>query len=207
MAHPIPASPRRVAPEIVLDGAIEAGVLEEKRARSPRADVAGTVQSEGLAHSAVQKPSPALCTAHPAALETTPTVNARPTEINHVFRGPWPTEWLIVSFMDKASTNRMTDWVDAVMARVGFPVMDMIAESDASPLSESWASTQPRTLEWDYEGAFESVADRMRLDEVHCYSGIGRLPGHTPQLARLYILLARRKTFAWKITLSFETGV
>ncbi len=82
------------------------------------------------------------------------------------------------------------------MSITGFPVI-ALTQPGAPP---------PALLKWQYEGAFPALAKRLGADEAHLYSGLARLPGTPPELARLYMLLARRDTQAWKVTLSFASA-
>lgn len=133
----------------------------------------------------------------PKHWSTTPKLNPLSLEVEHIFRGSWPTEWLIVSFMDKASTGgRMTDWVDGLLAVTGFPILAMTSSS----------GPQPKLLQWYHEGSFDLITKKLDVDETHCFSGVAQLPTEPLHLARIYILLARRGTFAWKVTLSIETA-
>ena len=135
----------------------------------------------------------------PKRWSTTPQLSQTTMEAQHIFRGPWPTELLIVSFMDKASPGgKMADWVEGILAVTGFPVLEMIPEAGSQP--------RPTLIEWVYEGALRPIAEKLDADEAHCYTGIAQLPGKPPRLSRLYILLVRRATFAWKVTLAFETA-
>lgn len=127
---------------------------------------------------------------------TVPQVNESPVQVEHVFQGVYPSEWLVVSFMDKADpAANLRNWAEAVVNLTGFPITSM-----------SQAAQPPKLLEWQYEGACAPLAERLGVDEVHLYRGLGMLPGRPPELARFYILLARRGTLAWKIGLSFMSA-
>jgi hypothetical protein len=133
----------------------------------------------------------------PVRFSVEPEVRPLGKETEHVFRGPWPTERLIVSFMEKATGGKMANWVDAVAALTGFPILDLLPAGNEKP---------PELLEWRYEGAIPSFAERAKLDEAHGYQGLARLQTEPRRIARLYLLLARRGTFAWKVTLTFESA-
>lgn len=127
---------------------------------------------------------------------TTPQVNETPMGVEYIFQGVYPSEWLVVSFMPKADpAANLRNWVDAVTNITGFPI---------GPMSQ--ASPAPKLLEWQYEGTCAPLADRLAVDETHLYRGLGMLPGRPPELARFYILLARRGALAWKISLSFMSA-
>jgi hypothetical protein len=113
----------------------------------------------------------------------------------HVYRGPWPSEWLIVSLMDKASGGGMNQWVDAIVATAEFPVLEMLDGED-----------KPTLLEWRHRDDLGEYTKAHGLDDAHAYCGLAMLPGADRHVARIYILLARRATLAWKITLAFESA-
>lgn len=125
-----------------------------------------------------------------------PQVSQTPMEVEHVFRGAHPAECLVVSFMDKADpAANLRNWVEAIVGIAGFPVLTL-----------SQAGRTPKLLQWQYAGSSAPLADRLEVDEAHTYQGVGMLPGRPPELARVYILLARRATLAWKVALSFMTA-
>jgi hypothetical protein len=128
--------------------------------------------------------------------DDTPQVNETPMEMEHIFRGVYPSECLSVSFMDKADpAANLRNWVEAIVSITGFPILPMLQASGA-----------PKLLEWQYAGSCAPLAERLGVDETHVYQGVGLLPGRPPELARVYILLARRGTLAWKVALSFMTA-
>ena len=58
-----------------------------------------------------------------------PTINSTPKEVEHIYRGSSPAEWLIVSVMEHVnSTNNMKLWVDAIINFIGFPVLSMLKD-------------------------------------------------------------------------------
>jgi len=125
----------------------------------------------------------------------TPQVRGTAREIDHIYNGTRKAEWLIISFMEKATaTSDMTNWVETLIAMSGFPVL-----LDQDPL--------PELRSWNYLGKLPGLAKKLEADEAHCYVGLVNYPeeGRTV-LGRLYIVMARRKSFAWKVALSFETA-
>jgi hypothetical protein len=87
-----------------------------------------------------------------------PNITATSTELQHVFHGSSPATLLSVRFMDKAvPSHNMRLWVEVPQAVTGFPVVELVSGGEA-----------PRLLDWEYEGEFQVVADRLGLDEVHC---------------------------------------
>jgi hypothetical protein len=131
----------------------------------------------------------------PKRWAVTPHVRGTAREIEHLYIGTRKAEWLIISFMEKATaTSNMTDWVEACIAMSGFPV---ILEQDPLPALRSW----------NYLGKLPGFAKKLGADEAHAYTGLANYPEDSGTvLGRLYIVMARRKSFAWKIALSFETA-
>ena len=126
-----------------------------------------------------------------------PAVTARGHELQHVFAGGSPATLLSVRFMDNAVPgHNMRLWVETTQLLTGFPVMELTG-----------SGPPPALLDWRYEGEFIVVADRLGLDEVHCWSGVARLQDASPPLRRLYVAACRKDTFAWLITLVLETAV
>ena len=126
----------------------------------------------------------------------TPQVNRLPTHVEHIFRGVYPSESLMVSFMENAEPAAdLRNWIEAIMGLAGFPLVAMVpANNDEG---------RPELLEWQYQGSPAALAERLEVDEIQLYQGLGKLTTRPPELARLYVLLARRETWAWNISLSF----
>lgn len=125
--------------------------------------------------------------------QTRPTVNQTPMEIEHIFRGSNALEQLTVSFMSQANPEHpLRNWLEGMLLLTGFPLLSM--QPDGQP--------PPQLLDWQYQGNCPPYAERLAVDEVHLYQGLAQLPDSSSELARLYILLARRGNFAWKIGLS-----
>ena len=132
----------------------------------------------------------------PQRWNVNPTMQSTGPETMHIYRGPWPSELLIVSLMDKASPGGdMRNWVEMIMATVGFPILEMTEPGST-----------PKLLEWRDLGKLEPYAATHGLDEVRAYTGFAVLPGAERHMARLYILLARRGTLAWKVTVGLESA-
>ena len=133
----------------------------------------------------------------PEGWTTTAAVNQLPMEVEHIYRGPSPAEWLIVCAMDQADPeSNMKNWVEVVVAMSGFPSLTISTALDP----------RPELSEWRYEGSSQALARKLDVDEVHLYCGLAKLPGQFARLARIYILMARRAGFGWKLILSFESG-
>lgn len=131
----------------------------------------------------------------PKRWKSEPEVRGTSREVEHVYAGPRDTEWLIVTFMDKAEdTGDMKNWVEAFVAMTGFPVLLKL-----DPL--------PQLVRWEYVGSLSGLEKTLRVDEAHAYCGLAKYTEEgRPVLGRIYIVMARRKTFAWKLALSIETA-
>ena len=141
----------------------------------------------------------------PTAYSDNPEIFSTQKETMHMFFGKYRhAEALIVSFMDKAIPGHdMKLWVEGNMALTGFPIVELHRE---------YKNYVPELQQWVYEGCFPDFAASLNLDEVHAYSGYAIMPSPPEQDlsalgARIYILLARKETLAWKITLTFTTSV
>lgn len=97
--------------------------------------------------------------------------------------------------MDKADdTSDMTTWVEAFRAMTGFPVLLKL-------------DPMPQLARWTYLGKLSGLAKMLRADEAHAYTGLAKYTeAGSTVLGRIYIVMARRKTFAWKLALSIETA-
>ena len=126
---------------------------------------------------------------------STAQVRGTAREIEHIYYGTRKAEWLIISFMEKATaTSDMTNWVETLIAMSGFPVL---LEQDPLPALRSW----------NYLGKLPGLAKKLEADEAHAYTGLANYSEDSRTvLGRLYLVMARRKSFAWKIALSFETA-
>lgn len=126
-----------------------------------------------------------------------PEVDKTPLQVEHVYRGVYATEWLTVAFMEQADpAGNIRNWIDATVSIAGFPIPAMQRASDPPP----------ELLNWQYVGDYPAMSKRLGVDETHLYHGVAKLPGRPPALARIYTLLARRGTLAWKVSLSFESA-
>jgi len=95
---------------------------------------------------------------------------------------------------EATATSDMTNWVEALIAMSGFPVL-----LGQDPL--------PELRSWNYLGKLPGLAKKLEADEAHAYTGLANYSENSRTvLGRLYIVMARRKSFAWKIALSFETA-
>ena len=133
----------------------------------------------------------------PQGWDTKPLVSQTNMEREHIYRGAYSPELLAVSFMDNADpAANMRNWVEAAVAMTGLP-----------PLPIVWSGDQaPRVLGWQYHGADVPLTERLGLNETHAYSGVVTRSGKPADLARIYVLLARRGTWAWKVSLSLMSA-
>ncbi len=128
---------------------------------------------------------------------TTPQASETPWVHEHLYRGPAPAELLDIQFMGKADpAASLRNWVEATMQLLGLPLESLVVPP----------GPPPRLLEWQYGGHSRALLERLAADEMHLYQGLAALPGEARELARLYVLLIRRQTHAWKIGLSFSSA-
>lgn len=127
---------------------------------------------------------------------TEPVISAAGPVVTHVYRGGYASEWLRLSHLTGAEPDTpLENWVDGLLAVAGLPV-----EPGLYP-------GQPELLAWHNEGHPATVAARLAVDEVALYQGVlGLWQAQPPEMARLYILLARRERRAWNVALSFMTA-
>ena len=131
----------------------------------------------------------------PRRWNAVPQIVETPLDVTHIFTGDWAEERLQVSFMTAADpTHHLDNWVEAPLRLTGFPI----------PAAS--AADQPQLLEWSALSAPAALLEHLQIDEVHLYQGLGVSPIDPSRLSRLYFLLARRGTLAWKVGLSFMTA-
>lgn len=114
-------------------------------------------------------------------------------DIEHRYAGRTADEWLIINMMPKADPKAdIKHWVDAFIKTLGFPIVGLSRHTDYTPV----------LLDWQIFNVPNSLVTRLGVDEVHLFEGVGRIP----DLMRIYILLARRGTVAWKVTLTLASA-
>lgn len=119
-----------------------------------------------------------------------PALTQLPMMAAGVCRGPSEKDWLVISFMANAVPgHNMLSWVEAPLSMIGFP--------------EPAVQPTPELLWWDKETATRDYQLSLGADEVHAFTGLARF---SSGVARLYVLLARRQRFAWKVLLSFASA-
>lgn len=118
----------------------------------------------------------------------TPQVNETPLDIEHRYAGRTPDEWLIINKMPAADPHAdMTNWVNAFVQTTGFPIIGINTTPD----------TQPELLAWDTWATSDATRQHYDVDEIHLLEGVGQIP----ELVRMFFVLARRDTVAWKVAL------
>ncbi len=128
---------------------------------------------------------------------SSPTVESTGIETIHMYRGPNITNNFIVSVWDNSPTNgRMCDWVDGAFALINSP----------DPFLFAGGKDKPGFMEWNYLGSFSEISNQLKVDEAHVYEGVARIVDKYPLLSRIYLLLARKGNFAWKVILSIESA-
>jgi hypothetical protein len=138
--------------------------------------------------------NPALCYSLPlpAGWARASQTEETPLYSEDIYRGGYAAELAVISYMPQANpAHNIRNWVEGILVLTGFPVPALVTDE------------LPRLLEWGYEGTWPALAEHLGVDECHTYQGLAHLPGTESEVARFYILLARRGQQAWKVTLSF----
>ncbi len=129
-----------------------------------------------------------------------PLVNGTELEVWHVYWGSTSqdAEWLYISFMENASEgDQLHKWVDFSM---------LLCDSPITQIHDDEARA-PKRRTWDFLGRLPSLEAKMKADEAYGWMGTSTYQRDFVMLGRMYVILVRRKTFAWKIVLSFMTAV
>jgi len=125
---------------------------------------------------------------------TVPIIESSPMQEEHIYRGSFTTQWLILTHMRNAVPgHNMDNWVQFSLALFGFPAMQMAAQ----------VSPKPDLITWRYEGSIEPYRAKLRLDEMHAYIGSAKINHDS---ARLYLVMMRRDHLAWKLFLSIDSN-
>jgi hypothetical protein len=120
-------------------------------------------------------------------------------ETEHIYWGSssQDADWIVVSFMENVDENNtMKKWVDVPM---------MLARCPITPIHDG-QDRGPNIQTWNYLGSEPAFKDKMKADETHCFMGTATYKRSFTMLSRIYIVLVRRKRFAWKISLSFMSA-
>jgi len=127
----------------------------------------------------------------PADWAEAPQVRTTKLETEHQYTGRTPGENLFINLMPNADPQAdITNWANAIIRIMGFPVVAMVGDP------------RPELLRWDAVPAPSTLAEQWNVDELHLFEGMAKMPG----LIRIYMLLARRATTAWKITLTLDSA-
>ncbi|MDQ7025021.1 MAG: hypothetical protein Q9P01_01435 [Anaerolineae bacterium] len=117
-----------------------------------------------------------------------------PMDVEHQYSGRNAAERLIINMMaDADPESDMTNWVTAIMKLVGFPILALGLNHE----------NPPHLLEWQAVAVSDALLGQYAVDELHLFEGLARIP----DLTRLYMLLARRDSIAWKITLTLNSAL
>lgn len=132
----------------------------------------------------------------PERYERGPLRARTPVDDEDQYLGPEPGEWLSIRCMPRADPGReIGDWVEAFLRLIGVPTL----VPDQVPA---------RLVEWRPAASCPALAHRLGVDETRLYTGLARLDvaGGPPCFARLYGVLARRGTWAWKVDLALASA-
>jgi hypothetical protein len=65
----------------------------------------------------------------------------------------------------------------------------------------------PKLLDRRYLGRLAGLAEKLRAEEARAYIGSAEFPSQYRMMARLYLVMARRENFCWKLELSFQSAI
>jgi len=124
---------------------------------------------------------------------TTPQQYQTPLDSEHRYAGRTPDEWLIINKMREADPNgNITNWVNAFIQTTGFPIIGINTTS----------GYKPQLLSWESWATSEATRQHYDVDEIHLFEGVGQIP----EWVRIFVILARRDTVAWKVALVIPTA-
>lgn len=122
-----------------------------------------------------------------------PEVLPSSMQIDHVYRGTASSDWLVVSFMSSAVPgHNMLNWLEAPIRMLGFPSIQI--SEKANPV--------PNLLAWNYEGSSAAYVKNLGVEEMHGFTGLARFG---QSVARLYVLMFRKRNLAWMFFLSLHS--
>ncbi|PYH62046.1 toll/interleukin-1 receptor domain-containing protein [Aspergillus niger CBS 101883] len=126
------------------------------------------------------------------------TVRGTSRSIEHIYHGTpgIDAERLMIEFLEDLNEHGdITKAVTVYMALIGMPVLyDLVAQPTLLPGT------------WQYMGKLPSLITSLNADDACAYMGLARFQASFNLLGRIYVVLVRKGTFRWKITLSFETA-
>jgi len=122
-----------------------------------------------------------------------PEVLPSPMQIEHVYRGPASSDWLVVSFMPKAVPgHNMLNWLETPIRMAGFPSIQIAAKADPVP----------DLVAWNYEGQSTAYMAKLGVEEMHGFTGLARFD---QAVARLYVVMLRKTNLAWMFFFSLHS--
>ena len=123
-----------------------------------------------------------------------PKVVTTPMDVEHQYHGRNAAERLHINRMPDADPQAdITNWVNGILKLTGFPILALGVNRD----------NPPQLLQWNTVPASDSLLEQLAVDELVLFEGLARIP----DLMRMYMLLARRDTTAWKITLTLASAL
>ncbi|NEQ54795.1 MAG: hypothetical protein F6K11_32515 [Leptolyngbya sp. SIO3F4] len=128
--------------------------------------------------------------------QLTPIINQTPMEQEHIFLGTQPGELLTIGYMAQANPNHdLQKWVETLLHITGLPILH-------------WQSLEPapKLIEWQSIELPFDLCQQMKVDEILSYQGLAQAPNSSTGLLRIYSILLRRHTEAWKIHLSLSSA-
>jgi hypothetical protein len=132
----------------------------------------------------------------PSRWATEKTVRGTDLETEHLYHGSTDSEFLIIAFQEAVTEHSdMTNWITFHMMLSGFPILcDLKKQPELLPNS------------WHYMGTVPSLTAKLKADETHAYIGVAKFEAQRAMFGRIYVVLVRKGTFAWKIALCFATA-
>ena len=125
----------------------------------------------------------------PKLWDTQPAIEDSESEKRQLFCGKNAFEGLGLSFMDQAKpASDIRNWVDAIIAITGFP-MPFLCRQGVSV---------PKLLSWEAVEDSNSLSGMFKVDEIHLLQGLA-FSDETSAFYCLYMILARKEHWAWKI--------
>lgn len=126
-----------------------------------------------------------------------PSLNQTPMEQEHLFQGALPGELLTVSFMEQVNPNHdLRNWIQAFIQLTGLPILYL----------KDCIKPSPALIAWEPMGASLQLAKQLQADDIFLFQGLAQLSEASPAFIRLYTLLVRRQTQAWKISLALRSA-
>ena len=126
-----------------------------------------------------------------------PAQQQTPMEQEHIYTGSLTGELLTVSYMPQVNPEHdLRNWVQAFIQLTGLPSIHLKQVSEPTP----------QLLEWRAQLVNDELRSHLAVDELHLYQGLAQSSNVPASYIRLYTLLLRRQTQAWKVHLSFASA-